>query len=72
MHKPQPSTYTEFAGDDEGPSIQIPVARNCCDLCVHREPFGDAVFVVWCSLHGGHVPCGATCAAHELAPYDPS
>jgi hypothetical protein len=66
----QPATYTELPLDGIGsePSFGVAMCKTPCWTCVHHEPFGEAIMVVWCSKHRGHVPAGATCAFWMLAP----
>lgn len=68
----QPSTYTELELEPDGVDgkrqFQVPIAPLPCFMCGHHEPFGENTLTVWCSLHRGHVPAGATCALWSSVP----
>lgn len=71
---PQPAAYTELRFGEPvigRRGLLLPHCEDSCSACEHHEPFATNLYVVWCSLHGGHVPGGATCDDY-LWPSEPS
>lgn len=71
LKTPEPRIGKRGLSEPAAPNLQLPYCADACRVCEHHEPFAANLFVVWCSLHGGHVPGGATCDDY-LWPSEPS